>query len=210
VRRCGSARGGARLCPRWGAARLARERWVRRSRVSVTQDAGRAGILLAAAAAAAPAQRRLCSRQEGRAARAQGPLQSAELGCPVPSGARRTAGWRPGMTRYPAPQPPPPTARLTFLPRPLLAGGTHSAGACFCCFPPPRFCPVSLGPALRQVSSPARALHRQPPRPRIVGLGGGSGCGARLIPGHKRESSPLGAHWWFGCGFPRRCRGFEG
>lgn len=147
--------------------------------------------------------------------RTSGPRAKSVAVCgarlPGAHGGPRNCGMAPRydpLPRAPAPRPLPPAS--PFLPRPLLAGGTHSTGACFCCFPPPRFSPGSLGPAPRQVSSRARAVHRQPPRPRIAGLGGGSGCGARLIPGHKRESSPLGAHWPFGCGFPRRCRGFEG
>lgn len=82
-------------------------------RARVTQGAGR--ILPTAAVAAAPAQRRLCSRQERRAARAQSPSPSLELGGPVPSEARGTAGWRKGRTRCPAPRlPPAPPGRLTF------------------------------------------------------------------------------------------------
>lgn len=165
-------------------------------------DSGRgpgAGSLPAEAAA----QRRLCSLQEGRAARR--PFASA------PSGLRRPARWRPGTIRVPVPRPPRPFPDASLsLAWPLLAGGAGRAGACCGRCGSPRFSLPSPGPALRQVSDPACGWHWLPRRPREAAVGGVRRGRALLIPGHKRESSPLRAPRRSCRGFPGQCAGFQG
>ena len=199
MRRCGTARGGARRGARGTAGR------------------GRVGFQSAGDSGRGPDPARRCrcrcpcpAPPLFPAGKASGPRAE-----PVAvRGARRPAELRDGTkVGLAAPRPGSPRllpAASPSLPPPLLAGGTRSVGACCGCFPSPRFSPLSPGPAPRQVSGPARGWHRLPPHPGEVGFGCGRGCGARLIPGHKRESSPLGAHWGFCHGFPGRCRRFEG
>lgn len=195
-----------RRCPRWGAARGGAQGAAESGfRARVTQGAGREPGFCPPppplpSAAFVPCRKRERGSQRSAPLR---PLLNSNAVLDSPRAFRGSADPRDGTKVGPAsllPRVPGPSnrlARLTFSPSDTSC--RRNNGQCWCLL-----MLLSVSTPLPAVTQTRAATGKQPglrvapaaPAPvGEAGFGGGRGCDARLIPGHKRESSPLCAHW---------------